>query len=325
MDHSEIAQKLDRYLGKGIEYSNNEWTFFCPKCNHRKRKLAINLDSGAYHCFVCDFRGRGITTMLRRLGHDVSGSFIKERKLTLESIKKFFSPTTPTDEIIPVNLPKGYQRLYSLRFSKFYSLGWEYLKSRGFVENDLLKYNVMYNIVERRVLFPSYDSNFRLNYYLSRSIDEGEYIRYQNADVKKSEIVFNEYLIDWDRELFVVEGVFDSVLSRLNSVPLLGSALSPKHHLFHKIMYHDSSVVLCLDVDAQDKQIQIAEMLQQNGIRVKHFTWNNTSGDKDVADLGSRFLDFGKIKTHDFKDNLLMKIKTGRGLICQPTTRNTNV
>jgi hypothetical protein len=257
--------------------------------------------------------------MLRKCGHEVATSFIQERQLTLEGIKKFFQQPTHTEKEAFISLPRGYQRLYLNRFNKYHGVGWNYLKKRGFTENDLLRYNVMYNFSDRRVLFPSYDMNFKLNYFLSRAIDEDEYIKYQNADVKKTEIVFNEHLIDWSKDLYLVEGVFDGILSRKNAVPILGSSLTTGDHLFHRIAFHDTNIILCLDADAQDKQTKIAQVLQDNGIRVKHFRWNNKDEEKDIADIGSKFLDFGSISNHNFKDSLIAKIRTSKGSLCQPS------
>ena len=48
--------------------SNNEILFHCPKCEHHKKKLTVNLEKGAYKCWVCDYRGRNVRRLVRRFG-----------------------------------------------------------------------------------------------------------------------------------------------------------------------------------------------------------------------------------------------------------------
>ena len=42
----------------GIEAKGPELIFYCPFCNHYKRKLQVNVDTQQWHCWVCDVKGR---------------------------------------------------------------------------------------------------------------------------------------------------------------------------------------------------------------------------------------------------------------------------
>ena len=48
--------------------SGNELLFFCPKCDHHKRKLSVNIDKDAFKCWICDYHGRSIRRLVRRYG-----------------------------------------------------------------------------------------------------------------------------------------------------------------------------------------------------------------------------------------------------------------
>ena len=41
--------------------------YFCPICNHYKRKLEVNLNTGRYHCWVCNFGGLSLRSLFKKL------------------------------------------------------------------------------------------------------------------------------------------------------------------------------------------------------------------------------------------------------------------
>ena len=45
--------------------SGDEYLFFCPFCQHSKRKLSVNLNLNKYKCWVCDVRGNNIRRLLK--------------------------------------------------------------------------------------------------------------------------------------------------------------------------------------------------------------------------------------------------------------------
>ena len=51
-----------------------------------------------------------------------------------------------------------------------------------------------------------------VNYYSGRSYDKFNKLKYKNPDVSKSDIIFNEGLINWDSNVYLVEGVFDHIV-----------------------------------------------------------------------------------------------------------------
>ena len=49
--------------------------------------------------------------------------------------------------------------------------------------------------------------------------------KYKNPEAEKDKIIFLENLIDWNKDIFFVEGAFD-VLFIENSIPMLGKHMS---------------------------------------------------------------------------------------------------
>ena len=96
------------------------------------------------------------------------------------------------------------------------------------------------------------------------------------------DIIFNELLIDWEREVTLVEGVFDAIVAGENSIPLLGSTLREDSKLFMKIVNNDTPVLLVLDADAQKKAMRLVKALLAYDIEVRMM---DTSGYKDIGEM----------------------------------------
>ena len=132
-----------------------------------------------------------------------------------------------------------------------------------------------------RIIFPSFCEDMKLNYFLSRTYDETEKRKYKNCKIQRKDIIFNEHLIEWDRQVVLVEGVFDAIKAGDNSIPMLGSWIDESHYLFKKIVQERTPVVLGLDPDAIEKTMKIAKNLKQYGINVRI----SQHEDKDFGDM----------------------------------------
>jgi len=77
------------------------------------------------------------------------------------------------------------------------------------------------------------------------------------------------------------EGVFDAMAIRRNAVPILGKSISTS--LYKKILTSSvNDIYIALDTDAQDRALQIAEQLLNQGKRV----FLITLPDKDPSEMG---------------------------------------
>ena len=130
-----------------------------------------------------------------------------------------------------------------------------------------------------RMVIPSYNWEGDANYFIARSF-VGDWKRYLNPPVGR-DIVFNELYVDWDEEVVLVEGVFDSIVAGSNAIPILGSTLRENSRLFQQIVLNDTPVYLALDKDAESKRNWIINSFLRYDIELYII---NTS---DYDDVGS--------------------------------------
>jgi DNA primase len=275
-----VISILDGALGVGSSLKGNEQAHHCPFCHHQKKKLQVNLDTQRWHCWVCDSKGRSISSLLRKLNVDIKD---------LNRIKDIYGDEPEYDAkeeyVVKLQLPKEFKQLYfkPKGINPHYTKAVHYLKQRGIKEADFIKYNIGYcedGLYGGRVIIPSYDESGELNYFVARSYYDDEKMKYKNPPVSRDVIVF-ENQINWNEPITLVEGVFDSFSVKRNVIPLLGKFLLSK--LKNKIMEKGvKDITIMLDSDAVSDSTKHTEFFINNGINVK----NVIPSDKDASDMG---------------------------------------
>ena len=272
---------LDTTLGVGSSLKGNEQQHHCPFCHHHKKKLQVNLDTQQWHCWVCNSKGRSISSLLRKLNVD---------KKDLDRLHKIYGdePTySPTDEyVIKLQLPKEFKQLHfkpSGSFNPVYNKAIHYLLQRGIKESEIVKYNIGYceeGLYNGRIIIPSYDGSGELNYFIARSFYEDETMKYKNPPVNRDVIVF-ENQINWNEPITLVEGAFDAFSVKRNVIPLLGKFLLSKlkNKIFEKGV---KEITIMLDADAIEDSTKHTDYFMKNGIKVK----NIIPSGKDAGELG---------------------------------------
>lgn len=250
--------------------SRDEFLFHCPKCNHHKKKLSINLDKDKYKCWVCDYRGNTISRLVRRWG-----SFSQQQnwsELTSDfnptAFENLFSDIEEVEEKQTIELPTEFNTLATNNGSLTSLPAKKYLRTRGVNKEDILKWKIgfcSHGEFKDRIIIPSFDEDGDVNFFIARSYS-GDWKKYKNPRVSKN-IIFNELYVDWTSDLTIVEGVFDAIIAG-NSVPILGSTLSEKHKLFEKIVENDTPVYVALDPDAESKALKLIQKLIQYDVEV---------------------------------------------------------
>jgi len=133
-----------------------------------------------------------------------------------------------------------------------------------------------------RIIFPSYDEFGEINYYLGRSYDKYNKLKYKNPEVSKMDIIFNEDKINWDSNIYLVEGVFDHI-SIPNSVPMLGKVLNDV--LYKKLIdKSEAKVIIVLDHDAKKDAINLYKRLNSTRLRNRVLIVDMPKG-FDIADV----------------------------------------
>ena len=251
--------------------AKHQISFDCPWCTQDKGldsgdgkgNLEINYNKYVYKCWACS---------------DINGSHGPLGKLFYiygtKSQKKIFNIIAPSEKKptffekkVELKLPEGYTK-FSDSNPIFipHKEAYRYLLSRGISDDIIAKYDVGYTVkgdFAYRIIVPSFDVDGNLNYFVGRSWVPNK-MKYKNPVTPKDEIIFNENKIDWNRKIYLVEGVFDSFFLD-NPVVMLGKKMSPK--LFNSL--YDKAkdeIVICVDGDAWSDGLKIYHEL--NGGRL---------------------------------------------------------
>lgn len=243
--------------------SNKEqYAVNCPTCSAKKSEddgddkfnLEINLSEGVFNCWSCG-ETEGTKGSLKKLFKKFANkNQIKKLKMVGFDLSEIKSKVKDVNVIEDITLPKGYIEFKNgNQKSIIFKQAWNYItKERKLSPETIYKFNIGYasgGKYDSRIVIPSYDINGELNYWVTRTYINAR-PKYLNPDSDKEQIIFNENKINWDSDIYLVEGPFDHIVVH-NSIPMLGKKLSEKikHNLFHKA---SANIIILLDDDAWD-------------------------------------------------------------------------
>ena len=286
-DDSEIIVELLRNIfgdEKQHYESKGQISHHCPLCDEGRKKgnLEINYFQHVFHCWSC-----GDTNNMHGTLHKLIKKYGKKSHL------KTYSVLAPEE-----NLPKTKKKVNKLKlpehFKKFNEVSsiypvrrqaYNYLTNRGITDEIIERYGIGFcdnGSHAGRIIIPSYDKKDELNYYTARSWDLHTRAKYKNPENPKDEIIFFESLIDWNKDITLVEGAFDSLFIP-NSIPMLGKHMST---LLFDILYEKAkgNITIALDGDAFDNAVKLYHELNGGNLygRIKIV---KLPLDKDIADL----------------------------------------
>jgi DNA primase len=286
--------------------SGDELLFFCPFCQHHKRKLSVNLKTNNYKCWVCDERGKNVRRLLKtRLTHSQLYEWDKLNNvvdLTQLDDNIFQEQIITLEEVI--QLPEEFVSLANKNLPLSSKFAMRYLLDRGYTKEDIVMWKVGYcsnGEYEGRVIVPSFNDNGDINYFVARSYAD-KFPKYMNPKVSK-DIVFNELYLDWNKDIILVEGVFDAMKAK-NAIPLLGSTLNQKSNLFKKIVYYEPDVYIALDPDAEKKASQLIENLIQYDLNLYKI---DVSGFGDVGEMTKEQFEEAKKEAQHMSDDWVLE------------------
>ena len=263
---SKLLALLNEVLGQNakVRKGGNEASYFCCFCNHYKRKLEFNLETGQWSCWVCHARGSYIGSFLTKIKapkryRDQAFELTKDVRLQRKNRKT-------TDEVLA--LPEEFLTLTEPRNTPEFKHAMLYLKERRITPEDICRYNIGY--CERGefancIIVPSYDAEGKLNFYSSRFFYKN-WIKYKNPSFSRNVIGF-EAFINFDEPVTLVEGVFDAIAVRKNAIPLFGTV--PSSRLKEVLVVSKPPRVnIVLDNDAMKCAIHTARSLMKWGLVV---------------------------------------------------------
>lgn len=287
MDEFEaVVELISEFLGdpKKIYENKSQISWDCPICDDDKHKgnLEVNIEKGLFHCWAC-----GDTEGTHGTLNKLFGKFgTKQQKklyniLRPEENEKKVKVVKPK-VVLPENftLFKDSHPVYPIRKQAY-----NYLKNRGITDNIIEKFGIGFcdkGSHAGRIVIPSYNKKGELNYYVGRSWDIHSRAKYRNPEAEKEKIIFWESLIDWDRDIYLVEGAFDGMFLD-NPVVMLGKHMS---ELLFETIYNNAKgdIIICLDGDAWENAVRLYHELNGGELwgRIKIV---KLPDDRDVCDL----------------------------------------
>jgi len=278
----EVIQLLDKVLksrGQSLKKSN-EYMWWSPFIQHHKPKLQVNIQTGKWHCWVSNQGGHNLYQLFKKVGAGYND--FKELNKLLGDVSYYKKDNdTTTDD---VRLPQEYKSLsdpFDTSLIKEHAI--RFLRKRGITKEDITRYNLGYcqsGKYNNRIIIPSYDSKGQLNYFVGRDFYSSNFKYMNPPNVAKDVIGFDLY-VNWSLPIILVEGVFDAMSVKSNSIPLFGKTILPK--LYNKIVENKvKDIFIILDSDAFNDAIQMTEKFVNEGINVNFVKLDG----QDPNDLG---------------------------------------
>jgi hypothetical protein len=272
-----IINILESFLGdnRGHNEDTGQTRFDCPACSYEKNilegdgkgNLEINYNLGVFKCWSCQETNGMRGPIIKLLKKYSTPKNIRDYLL----IKPDSEGNVRKQHVdIELTLPEGYKKLSECTSKDYkYDLAVSYLRKRGVTDEIIRDFEIGYTCDGKfrdRIIIPSYDIDGKLNYFISRWFSKNyTKLKYLNPDIDKQRIIFNERKVNLDSTIYLVEGVFDHIVTP-NSIPLLGKYISP----FLLEFLHDNAmgyIVILLDDDAKVDALRLYEELNFCNLR----------------------------------------------------------
>lgn len=306
VDFIPLVDVLHDIFGESKSHNDvrGQITFDCPVCSYDikdldegdgKGNLEINYKMFVYKCWVCA-ESHHTHGHLNKLVFKY-GSPTQIRDFKLYTPDEFVSRSTVSYK--KVRLPKEFISFsdvsYGRKLTHKYKQAYKYLRSRNITDEMIKKFNIGYcdeGLYENRIIIPSYDEYDDLNYFVARSYLKYSKRKYMNPQADKNTLIWNEHMIDWDKPIYLVEGVFDSIFLE-NSVPMLGKFIT--NNLFEKVYDNAKKVVIVLDSDAWVDSVKLFHRMNVGKLMGKVWTIK-IEGNSDIADLRGNLSGYEEIQ-----------------------------
>jgi DNA primase len=285
-----LVELLSDVLGAPHQHyeSKGQISFDCPVCaaekglenGDGKGNLEINYSRHVYKCWAC---GETLGTQ-GPLGKLFDKFATKKQKKVYELIKPEELKQEEKKKV-RLRLPQGFTTFKDSnpRFIPHIE-AYNYLKSRGITDEIIEKFKIGYTATgdyAYRIVVPSYDTEGILNYFVARAWVPKK-MKYKNPPVPKDEIIFNEGAVDWKKDVYLCEGVFDSFFLP-NPIVMLGKKMSK---LLFETLYlkAEGNIIICTDGDAFTDGVKLYHELN-GGKLYNKIKLIKLPADKDVCDL----------------------------------------
>lgn len=265
----------------GTAANGREKRFNCPACGDTGGHLYYNVEKKLFHCFRCSISGKVQELSYPGLFNKTLNEFINNFQVPVENLNEDKKKPTIIKSL-PVN-----DRIDTARSSNVDSNVIEavnYLYKRGVTREEIKEFDIRISRetkgpYKHSVIFPMYDGEGRLEYFVCRKYVDSNLPKYINAPWEKTGVWF----LDNDTTPVIVEGVLDAIaIYRLgfSAICLLGKKATGIQLKKIKDNIPTDKALIYLDDDAFKQAIQLLYELKVIGINSRIL-----SLPKDAADL----------------------------------------
>lgn len=302
----------------GFDRGCFQYQFNCPWCADEKGavdnkyNLEVSFAIGKYHCWSCGSAGPLSRLIWARGGKELVSeyfSLINEIKESQYYNLEMFKDNGDMFNEIYLKLPKTFTKI-DLLSCKDKELK-AYLEKRKITQGIIDYYNIGVTTWDEedwtwrnRIIFPSYNSLGELNYFVGRTYrSKDKRNKYKNCDADKNKIILHEDKIQWDADIYLVEGAIDCIYYP-NSIGLMGKFLNNKMEVYNKLRERaNGNIIICLDADTTMDEVKRVYRVLDRG-RLK--------GKIKYIRLDGDYKDFGEIYEAEGREGLIKAMKTAK-------------
>jgi hypothetical protein len=273
-----MLNNLINKLGNYRYNSGDDYSFCCPFCI----KVIGNVDTGFhlyinisklfYFCQKCGSRGR-VKRILKKdelLSQTKIGDW---KNIKSKLLYDHFYNSTLNDSSI--ELPRDYMEVIDRSDAHLY------LKSRGISDEQIQLYRIgfgtenledidyekrKYYAGSGRIIFPDYDENNKLQYWVART-----YVNHRNKyrnpiGAKSNNQLYNLVMAKNYDTVVITEGVISAIKGGKNCVATYGKHVTEKQ-VIRLTESRFKAYVVALDGDARDESVSLARRLSSCGCK----------------------------------------------------------
>lgn len=277
----------------------SEGKYYYVRCWHcGKHKLFIHSSNddnykGYWRCWVCGAKGDLFDIVAnfdsipraQAFGKIVkTGDYTEVRPLLNLELKKW----AESNKIIinkPIDLPLNFYKIWESRDS----VGYNYMLGRGITEDLMQKFDIRYNHLMRRVIFPIYHRGNVVGWQ-ARAVHESMQPKLMSSSgFRKTHALYNFDNVHNNQFVTIVEGPIDAIKAhRYNGVALLGKTMSEEQFKLLLRMPNLKKVYVALDPDAsKEAQSMIIKLAE-----IWDVWWVRFAPDKDMGDCNQSEVDY---------------------------------